>query len=640
MPNKTYWKKRFEAIEAAKVRAGDSSIHNIESMFRNAQNEIESKIQVWYGRFAENNQINLAEAKRLLKTGELAEFKWNVKEYIKYGQQVALNPAWMQQLENASARFHVSRLEALQLQTQQTMEKLFGNQLDVTDRLMKRQYLDNYYHTFYETQKGFNIGFDVAAINERQLKTVISKPWAADGRNFSDRIWQDKTKMLNNLHTELTQNMILGRAPDAAIRNISKSLETSKYNAGRLVMTESAYFSSIAQKDAFNELDVERYEVVATLDTVTSDVCKSLDGQVFRMADFEAGVTAPPFHPWCRSVTVPYFDDDFGERVARDPETGKTFYVPQDMKYEQWHEKFVKPVQKPPQKSKTESQTAQPQTVNPNQLPVNENSEIYQKIGEQHYKELHSILENAPERERKVWIKLENDLKVISATANVHPHCRGINGIKMNVADSAKGNLYRKPHQTTFHEFGHNIDFIANKKYGSGFDFWPLSHTYKNGIFADTIKREINDRVNVIAKKMRVEFNAHKTDFAWLNKNGYISDGDYNFYQKYGKWISGEPKFSKIMAYKAVEKEIKALSSFESAGISDIMGGATDLKIEGKFGHLKSYWKKDPSMLPAEAFADMFDSTVASPEALPVIKKYFPESYKIFQEMLDVILKG
>ena len=48
------------------------------------------------------------------------------------------------------------------------------------------------------------------------------------------------------------------------------------------------------------------------------------------MKDYEAGVTVPPFHVYCRTTTVPYFDDEFnvGERAARDPETGKTYYVP------------------------------------------------------------------------------------------------------------------------------------------------------------------------------------------------------------------------------------------------------------------------------------------------------------------------
>ena len=60
------------------------------------------------------------------------------------------------------------------------------------------------------------------------------------------------------------------------------------------------------------------------------------------MNDYKVGVTAPPFHPNCRTCTCPYFDDDFlkGDRAARGKD-GKTYYVPSDMKYSEWKEKYV-----------------------------------------------------------------------------------------------------------------------------------------------------------------------------------------------------------------------------------------------------------------------------------------------------------
>ena len=62
-----------------------------------------------------------------------------------------------------------------------------------------------------------------------------------------------------------------------------------------------------------------RYQIVATLDSRTSDICRHLDGKVFDMKDYEPGVTAPPFHVYCRSCTVPYFadNDENGMRAAR-----------------------------------------------------------------------------------------------------------------------------------------------------------------------------------------------------------------------------------------------------------------------------------------------------------------------------------
>ena len=284
----------------------------------------------------------MQEARQWLNANELKEFQWDVQEYIKYGRENAINQQWIKELENASAKYHISRLEALKVRTQQAVEVAFGNELDEVDAMVKKIFTNDYYHSIYEMQKGFNIGWEIGQIDERKLEKFISKPWATDGKHFSERIWNSRTQLVSELHNQLTRTCILGKPPDDAIKAISKKFNTSKNQAGRLVMTEQAYFHSVAQQEAFKELDVEEFEVVATLDNLTSEICQEMDGKHFSMKDYEPGVTAPPFHPWCRSVTVPYFDDDFdvGERAARD-EDGETYYVPADMTYPEWKQAMV-----------------------------------------------------------------------------------------------------------------------------------------------------------------------------------------------------------------------------------------------------------------------------------------------------------
>lgn len=344
MRSTEYWKGRFELLEQAQHNIGLEAYYDIEKQYRKAQREIEKQIEMWYGRFAVNNNVTLQEARRMLNAAELAELKWDVREYIKHGEENALDGRWVRELENASARYHISRLDSLKLQTQQQLEVLFGNQLDTIDGAMRRAYKEGYYHTAFEIQKGVGVAWDFATLDDNQITKAINKPWAADGSNFSERIWGNRTKLVSELNQTLTQNIALGQDPQKAINAISKKLNVSKKNAGRLVMTEEAYFSSEAQKDCFRELDVEEYEVLATLDSKTSEICREFDGQHFRVAEWEVGVNAPPFHPWCRTTTAPYFDDDFdvvGERAARDSD-GKTYYVPADTTYKQWEKALVK----------------------------------------------------------------------------------------------------------------------------------------------------------------------------------------------------------------------------------------------------------------------------------------------------------
>ena len=87
-------------------------------------------------------------------------------------------------------------------------------------------------------------------------------------------------------------------------------------------------------------MDVEEYEIVATLDSHTSSICQEQDGKVYKMNDYQPGVTAPPFHNYCRSTTVPHFNDDYDikdTRAARD-EKGNTYYVENDVKYKEWYD--------------------------------------------------------------------------------------------------------------------------------------------------------------------------------------------------------------------------------------------------------------------------------------------------------------
>lgn len=342
MTNAEYWKQRFTQLEAAQNRKGATAYLEMEKQYKAAQNELEAQIARWYQRFADSNGISLAQAKQWLKGQDLAEFKWDVKEYIKYGKENAINGAWTQELENASSKFHISRLEALQIQTQNSLETMFAQQMGTMKKALSDVYASGYYHTAYAVQQGFGLGWDIAGLDQAQIEKVLSKPWAVDGYNFSARIWNSKTKLIGEVHNELSKNLLTGADPQKAIDSLAKKMGTSKSNAGRLVMTEQAYFSSAAQKDCFNDLDVEEYEIVATLDSHTSDICRSLDGKVFKMSDYKPGVTAPPFHVYCRSTTAPHFKDNFdaGERAARGAD-GKTYYVPDDVTYSEWKKAFV-----------------------------------------------------------------------------------------------------------------------------------------------------------------------------------------------------------------------------------------------------------------------------------------------------------
>ena len=66
MNNGEYWQKRFELLEQAAHQQGVQCYADIEKQYRQAQKQLEGQIAAWYQRFASNNGVTLAEAKRML----------------------------------------------------------------------------------------------------------------------------------------------------------------------------------------------------------------------------------------------------------------------------------------------------------------------------------------------------------------------------------------------------------------------------------------------------------------------------------------------------------------------------------------------------------------------------------------------
>ena len=341
MRNADYWRGRFSILEDSAHQEAQRTIQDMEELYLDAQRSVQKEIESWYARFAVNNQISLTDARKWLTAGQLEEFHWSVEQYIKIGEQAGLDAAWLKKLENASTRFHISRLEAVQTGIQQQLELLYGNQVDSLDALLKKVVGNGYTHTAFEVQKGVGLGWDITGLDQKKLETLLSKPWTTDGRTFRDRCWLNKNDLVGSVSKSLTQGLLRGDSPAKITTAIQKQFGVHRYKAGRLVNTETTYFNAVATKECYKDLDVEMVEIIETLDSHTCSICGGLDGKVIPISQYEPGVTVPPFHPNCRGTTAPAIDPKYaGERAARNAD-GDVYYVPANMKYADWVQTFV-----------------------------------------------------------------------------------------------------------------------------------------------------------------------------------------------------------------------------------------------------------------------------------------------------------
>lgn len=339
MKSSEYWQKRSEQLHNEQFRKTDKYIDTtLKREYDRATSSILRDIEVFYHRFAVNNEISLAEARKLLNSDQLKEFKMSLEEFTELAKN---NPdgRWTQLLNNVYYKVRVTRLQALQIQIEAAIQAVNMKQNEQMTGLLDDIYKDTYYRTMFEIQKGLGIGASFAKVDD--AKRIVQQPWLEE--NFSKRIWKDNAKLIQQLQTQFTQAIIRGDSTDFTAKVIAERMGVGCRAAQRLVRTEASHIQNEASFDAYRASGVvKKYEFLATLDSRTSSICRAMDNHVFTLAEKEIGVNFPPLHSNCRSTTVPYFDDEIdpGERIARD--SRGTYYIPGNMSYSEWREKYVK----------------------------------------------------------------------------------------------------------------------------------------------------------------------------------------------------------------------------------------------------------------------------------------------------------
>lgn len=342
----SYWEMRFERLKRQQMGKAEAVTTDMRQEYIRALTALRKEILDWYYRYAAENGMSLADAQRELNARELKAFRLTLKGYIELAKKKNLPPEYIKMLDKASIRARLDRSQELYIKTAWYVEELAKLQNLNIRSLLSNVYEDSVYKTAYETQKLRGEYSTFREVAKRDIETAISKPWATDGKDFSTRIWENKAQLINTLQTEMTRSFMIGEGAAPLINRIQKRFNVSFSNARRLVETETAYVQEKGMLDTYEALDVEQYQILAVLDMKTSDICRHLDKKVFDKKDAKPGITAPPFHCYCRSTTTPYIDgitDGTGDtRAARDPVTGKTVFVESDLSYEAWYNKYVK----------------------------------------------------------------------------------------------------------------------------------------------------------------------------------------------------------------------------------------------------------------------------------------------------------
>lgn len=295
MKKSNYWENR----EIQKLKGQLKDVKKLEKLtkqqYKKALEEINSSIATLYMRYAEDNKLLFSDATRLLSGSEFNEWRRSLKDYIKIIEETG-DEVLLLELNTLAMKSRISRLEEMFFQIDKQLDSLYNNYYQGTKSLLEGAVKDSYYTSVFNVQQFLGVGKPFARISQTAINEVLTYPWS--GANYSSRIWSNRSRIKKVLRQEMTQMIIQGKGSKEVAKAIAGKMDVDYRNAIRLVNTEHAYVMGEASARGYEETGVEKYEILATLDTRTSNICQKQDGKIYNLKEKNIGVNYPPFHPF------------------------------------------------------------------------------------------------------------------------------------------------------------------------------------------------------------------------------------------------------------------------------------------------------------------------------------------------------
>ena len=308
-----YWKKRIAAEQLAKMERSATISDVIGRLYDYHFKELEKEIRAFEQRYADKNGLSLSEVKARVDDMDVRAFEEKAKKYV---AEKDFSAKANSELELYNLKMKVNRLELLQYQLDLEMVALGDAEHKLTERFLSDEYVKA-----IATQSGLLGQSVISAEQVRQAaETVLNTSFK--GARWSERIWQ-RQDALREIVARMTEDYLLkGKNPTTMIAKIRKEFEVSASDAKRLAVTEGARVATEAQRQSLVANDYEEYEYIA--EPKACDICKALDGKIFKVKDMEPGKNAAPMHPHCHCSVAAHFSMSDGEYDRVIKESGRS----------------------------------------------------------------------------------------------------------------------------------------------------------------------------------------------------------------------------------------------------------------------------------------------------------------------------
>lgn len=296
MNSKDYWRNRENEQHKHNITEEKKYNQELNKIYKDMMDECKRSINNFYAKYASENGITMAEAKKRASKLDIEEYARKAAKYVKT-KDFTKEANDAMKIYNLTMK--VNRLELLKADLGLELAKGHSKIYQLFYKALKKRSIDE-----FKRQSGI-LGKTVQN-NTKLANSIVNASF--HNATFSDRIWMHQDLLKNDLNKLLQIGLIQGKNPKTLATELRKRFNVKQSDAERLMQTELARVQVEAQKKSYIENGLEEYEYIACGGSDVCDVCKALDGKHFKIKDMMPGLNAPPMHPRCHCSTAPSVD--------------------------------------------------------------------------------------------------------------------------------------------------------------------------------------------------------------------------------------------------------------------------------------------------------------------------------------------
>ncbi len=312
MSSYDYWKEREEAQRKKNIKDEKEYDKEIKKIYQNMMDRINNEIYSFYAKYASDNGITMREAKKRASKLDIEEY---ARKAAKYVEEKNFSKQANEEMKLYNLTMKVNRLELLKANIGLELIKGHNILYQFFYKLLHRRVTN-------EADRLSGILGDTIIDNKKFADSIVNASF--HNATFSDRIWMYQDLLKNDINNLLQTGLIQGRNPNVLARDLRKRFNVKISNAERLMRTEMARVQIDAQMKSYAANGIDEFEYIACGGSDVCDICKKLDGKVFKVSKMLISENAPPMHPNCHCSTGIHIDNKEYEDWLNYIESGGT----------------------------------------------------------------------------------------------------------------------------------------------------------------------------------------------------------------------------------------------------------------------------------------------------------------------------